>query len=516
MRKLPIYSSISLLMLATIACGDMEYQASDYSDSGWSGAADSGQSENGDDDNDLGSETEADFLKLAPSATNVYVFVVNSARNTVSRISVPELDVLTTEVGIDPTVAVTTQDYSRAVVFNAGSDEVSLIDAETMEVTNVEVRSNFNNMVLSSDGTWALVYNDADLPQGTSTGNLQSFNEISLVNTLTGEHTSMAVGFHPRQVAFTPDSSQVLVVAEGTMAILDLDAETIKPRLVELDEDSLDPAQAEEVVIEPTGQFAFVRQFGEDDLVVVELASETLSRVNIGFNPTDLDLSPDGTLAVVVSRGSNELHILDAQDPLGAKRVVALPEGEILGSLQFSPDGTKGILYTTASPVAHYTTWDVDTDQVKVRDLEKPVESVSVSPTGGTLLVLHSLEDDPETPTSSPFYGQHALTMIDLDSFLANPLLLPAKPSATANSADGLYGYFIMDGVSSLAVLRYEQLLFDEVPLRSDPVHLGVLPESSLAFVNQEHPLGRLSFYEPSTQELQTITGFELNAEIEH
>ena len=509
-----------LAPLALSGCADYALQTAEdgyRGDSGWAGSADSASSENDpNDDTDLGSETEADFLKLAPSATQAYVFVVNSARNTVSRISVPELDVLTTEVGIDPTVAVTTQDYSRAVVFNAGSDEVSLIDAETMEVTHVEVRSNYNNMVLSGDGTWALVYNDADLPQGTSTGNLQYFNEISLVHTLTGEHTSMAVGFHPRQVAFTPDSSQVLVVAEGTMAILDLDAESIKPRLVELDEGSLDPAQAEEIIIEPTGTFAFVRQFGENELVIVELANENLSRVNIGFNPTDLDLSPDGTLAVVVSRGSNELHILDAQDPLGPKSVVALPEGETLGSLQFSPDGTKGILYTTATPVAHYTTWDLETDQVKVRDLEKPVASVSVSPTGGTLLILHSLEDDPETPSSSPFYGQHALTMIDLDSFLANPLLLPAKPSATANSADGLYGYFIMDGVSSLAVLHYEQLLFDEVPLRSAPVHLGVLPESSLAFVNQEHPLGRLSFYEPSTQELQTITGFELNAEIEH
>ena len=461
-----------LAPLALSGCAEFDVRSESASDSSWYGSQDSGMSENDpNDDTDLGSETEADFLKLAPSATQAYVFVVNSARNTVSRISVPELDVLTTDVGIDPTVAVTTQDYSRAVVFNAGSDEVSLIDAETMEVNNVEVRSNYNNMVLSSDGTWALIYNDADLPQGTSTGNLQSFNEISLVHTLTGEHISMAVGFHPRQVAFTPDSSQVLVVAEGTMAILDLDAESIKPRLVELDEGSLDPAQAEEIIIEPTGTFAFVRQFGENELVIVELANENLSRVNIGFNPTDLDLSPDGT---------------------------------------------KGILYTTATPVAHYTTWDLETDQVKVRDLEKPVASVSVSPTGGTLLILHSLEDDPETPSSSPFYGQHALTMIDLDSFLANPLLLPAKPSATANSADGLYGYFIMDGVSSLAVLHYEQLLFDEVPLRSAPVHLGVLPESSLAFVNQEHPLGRLSFYEPSTQELQTITGFELNAEIEH
>ena len=55
--------------------------------------------------------------------------------------------------------------------------------------------------------------------------------------------------------------------------------------------------------------------------------------------------------------------------------------------------------------------------------------------------------------------------------------------------------------------------------LPSEPVHLGVLPEEDTAFVNQSHPLGRLSFYDPDVADgeapLQTITGFELNSAIE-
>ena len=505
-------------ILLTLACADFELSPS-YGpaddNAGWD--ADSGSEyEPGDDTGDYGSETESDFLKLSPTATQAYVFVVNSSRNTVSRISVPELDVLTTEVGVDPKVATTSSDYAKAVVFNAGSDSLSVIDAETMESVEVQIRSNFNNMLLSPDGVWALVYNDADLPTEGSTGYLQSFNEISLVNTETGEHSAMAVGFHPRQARFTPDSGQLVLVAEQWMAVLDLRVTSLTPQLIELSEDELDPPAAEEVLIEPTGRFAFVRQYGETRLAVVDLDEGTLERVDIGLNPTDMDLSADGSQAIVVSRGSGELHLIDTQDPTGPQRIVTLPPGEILGSLLLSPDGTQGVLYTTAAPVARYTTWNLADDTLTVRRLEKPVASASVSPTGGTLLFFHDETNDPDAATTSPFHDKPAITMVDLDSHLQNALVLPTMPSAAANSHDGRFGFFIMDGVSSLAVLRYDHLLFDEIALRSEPVHVGVLPESTYAYVNQEHALGRLSFYDPDTESLQTITGFELNAGIEH
>ena len=53
-------------------------------------------------------EQEDDFLKLEPAATDAYVFVANTSRNTVTRIAVPSLAVLTTEVGKIPTRVVTT------------------------------------------------------------------------------------------------------------------------------------------------------------------------------------------------------------------------------------------------------------------------------------------------------------------------------------------------------------------------------------------------------------------------
>ena len=78
-------------------------------------------------DDGFGSETESDFMSLRPATTNVFVFVANPDRNTVTRIKVPELEVMTAEVGVEPLLVETSSDYTRAVTFNKGSDDISIM-----------------------------------------------------------------------------------------------------------------------------------------------------------------------------------------------------------------------------------------------------------------------------------------------------------------------------------------------------------------------------------------------------
>ena len=78
-----------------------------------------------------------------------------------------------------------------------------------------------------------------------------------------------------------------------------------------------------------------------------------------------------------------------------------------------------------------------------------------------------------------------------------------------------------MEDQPYLEVLDYVTLLPDEIELKSNPVYVGVLPplegdtDEPPAWVSQDHDLGRISFYEPSSDTLETITGFELNSAIE-
>ena len=72
-----------------------------------------------------------------------------------------------------------------------------------------------------------------------------------------------------------------------------------------------------------------------------------------------------------------------------------------------------------------------------------------------------------------------------------------------------------MEGEPYLEILDYSTLIHEQVVLKSLPVFMGALPETNTAFISQEHRLGRISFFDADTDELNTITGFELNADIE-
>ncbi len=464
-----------------------------------------------------GGEVEDAFFGLAPSASPVYLFIANPDRDTLTRVTVPSLQVITTTVGDRPIQVQTTADYQRAVTFNEAGDSVSIVDAESLAVQTVAVRSGFNRMALSPDGRFVLCWHDSDSTETESNDEgAQSFNEVSLVDTQTLAHTPMVVGFNPRDVQFTADSGLAVIVSDAYLAMVDLSATSPAPRRVAISEDLVDPPLAEEVLLTPDGRYAFVRQYGASELGLVDLRTAQVDRIAVGDNPTDLDLTPDGLRAVAVARDSRELWLYDLADPYAAAKVVELPSGESLGSVVMSPDGRRGLLYSTVSGSSRYATWELDSDEITVRALVKPVRAMGVSPDGRTALVFHDKANG-DTPADSVFYNQYALTMIAMDEdFFSNPLRLPAEPMGYAHSDDGARGYLVMEDEALLEVLEYDSLLYEEVLLKSAALHVGTVPTTTLAWVNQEHELGRLSFYDPDTGALQTLTGFELNAGIEY
>jgi DNA-binding beta-propeller fold protein YncE len=516
----------TLPWLALMGCADNNLlfeqdNADGASDTGGRSEADADADADADDG---ASEDESDPFTLAPAETDVYVFVANPDRDTITRVNVYSLEVRTTSVGSHPSLVKTTADYTKAVVFTDGDDSVSILDASTLAQTVVKVRANFNQMVMSPNGKWVALFHDvaAERADDPPSSGLVSYNEVSFVELDTGKHFPMAVDYNPREIRFTPDSRLATVVTDTSLGIVDLTLPTPAPRLVPVTDDLVDPPKAEEVVIAPDGSYAFVRQFGATEIAVVDLLVDKVERVPVGDNPTDLDLSPDGTHAVVVSRGTQQVYVLDVADPFAPPEILDLPVGEEFGSVLFDPTGRQAIVYTTAQRVDRYATWTLDDNEFTVRSLVKPVRSMAITPTGGSLMVFHTREDAPDADAASPFYGRWALTLVSLADYRSNPLRLPAEPVGFANSNNGRYGYFIMTGQRFLEALDYTTLLYDEIPLKSVPLFVGVLPDLDLsdgdeppAWASQEHELGRMSFFDPDDQSVETITGFELNSRVE-
>ena len=397
---------------------------------------------------------EDQFALRPPAQTDVYVFVANPLRNTVTRINVRTLRVDTTTVGTDPQIVLTTPDYDTAVVFNRGDETVTLIDAHTLDRRTVPVRSNMNDMVLSPDGAYAVLWHNRarERPDDPDPEGLQSFNEASFVNIATGEHHPMAVGFNPRGVRFTPDGGLAVVVADAYLATVDLGVSDPHPTLIELVPDVLTPPSAEEVIVAADGSFAWVRQFGATELLVVDLDTGAVTGVPAGINPTDLDLSHDGTQAIAVARGSEQLFVFEADNPSAPPQIFDMPLGSPYGSLLVDPAGLKGILYTTATLAEQYAVWDRVSGEIRQRDLVKPVRSVAVNPTGEALMIFHPEEDGPDTQPL--FAGSWAITLVDLGDLRTNPLRLPAEPTSYANGTDGTWGFFIMEDLPYLRGAR--------------------------------------------------------------
>ncbi len=499
-------------------------------DSGFTAAADvSGTSTGAPAPQDGGSETEpppeieVDFYALAPAQTDVYVFVANPGRGTVTRVNAASLEVITVPVGSNPSSVLTTPDYRTAAVFNEGDDTVSLIDADTLDVLTVSVRPDLNRMVMSPDGSWVALWHDVTLqdPDDPLDG-LVAFNEVSFVEVRTGRHEPLAVGNYPHGIEWTPDGSLALVVSDEQLALVDLTVEQLSRELIALSDDLVDPPAAEEVVLAPDGSYAFVRQFGAQDLAVVDLAARSVERVAAGDNPTDLDLTADGTRAVLVARDANQLWTYDVADPYAPADVLDLPDTMVSGSVTLDPSGRYGILYSNAVMQAVYAVWDVETGEVTPRSLVKPVQSVSISATGTGLLVFHTQDNQPELDPDDLFYDASAMTMVDLADFGKTDIWLPSTLKGYALSDNGAFGYFVLEGEPVLGVLDWGRLMVDEVTLSSDPVFIGAMPDldpsdddEPPAWVSQEHELGRMSFYDPDSGVISTLTGFELNSEIE-
>ena len=470
-----------------------------------------------------GPEVEDDFLALPPAQTDAFVFVANPARDTVTRITVDSLDVITTDVGRDPQIALTTEDFQRAVVFNRGDASISVLQTNSLAQTVVPVRDNLNQMRLSPSGTYAVLWHDiaAQMADDPEPEGLQSFNEASFVDLDTGEHFPMAVGFNPKQVVFTPDETLAAVVSDGTLAVVDLTTRPLLPELIALSDDLVPPI-AEEIELSPSGDWAFVRQFGTDEILIVDLVHRTVDAIPVGANPTDMDLTPDGSQAVVMARGSSELWVLDSTNPYAAPQVIPVPPTLSAGAIRIASDGGHALLYTTASLVDRLGVWDLATGAIDEFGLVKPIGAVGIVNNGDSAVVFHTQLDMPDADASDPFFGQWAMTAIDLRDGRETPLLLPSQPLGYSLSDSSKLAYFTMKGEQYLEVIDFDSLLPEQLPLRSDPVFLGVLPDldpddgtEPSAWVSQDYELGRISFYDPNSDALETITGFELNSEVE-
>jgi len=491
---------------------------------------------------------ELAYRFLAPKASRDYVFVPNETLDTVSKIDADTLAITSVPVCDRPTRLEAVEQLNMAVVLCQNSDELGVIHAddvndrgETVDTTVfMDIDQRMNTLTLAPDARYAFAYfTYSGLEDGDPTGSLQT---LSMVRTAQNNEAffSLSVGFQIRSITYrtAKDFNGLLqvthayVVTDTGISVLELasiDGDQVLP-VIPVSPHHLDDPLDREVQVTPSGEYAVVRDMGVAEFYIVRLSDGEITTVPIDAPATDVDLFPsdgsptaDEDRALLVVREANE--VLDVSvEAVFAEPSLLTPVnagGTVKGLASIGPDGRYAVLYTTLGGLDELTIVDTADTTVPARilPLRKSIVGAAISADGGFAIVLHPSESAEGLDGPAAIVAQSpGYSIVDLESGFTRLVLsdAPVEDLTFWTGDEGTAHAYLSfnDEVRKLwAVDRITLDTFAVSPLQlgSPPSDLGRVTGRGRVWVNQEHPVGRMTFIDVASGEPKTVTGFELN-----
>jgi DNA-binding beta-propeller fold protein YncE len=478
-------------------------------------------------------EVERTTLGVEPQTVDNFLYVLNPDLDTVSKIDFtllgPDVKITTIPVGHHPSLIRACRSSSAAciaqspVVLNRGDDTVSIIDVQTDITQTVEIRKSLNQIVLSPTGEYAVAFWDQILADEENDqlvlSGSGSNNGITLVDTDGAQSKSWAIGLDPSVVRFTPDGERAVILSVSLVSVLNLGTglDDVIPFPIAIGDFSSNVLTPTDIEITNDGLYAYILTEETAGVFIVDLATGDVGELALDARPSDIDLAPDGDLALLTMRGTTDTtsRVLfiepDADSPTILEEVSS---DRIFG--QSVIVGDMALLFTNSPSYRLEEITLLDIPDRRITDtlvLVKPVQHVFAAPDDETCLIGHRMVAG-DSPISSDFYNNHeTVTMMSLSPpYSFNPIALEGTPASFAFTDSGRHGLIMLPNVKSLVILDLQTRLDSSVLLETTPVYMGSLPGIENAFVSETHSLGRISFIDAETMEKDTITGFALNA----
>lgn len=501
---------------------------------------------------------EVEYELGDPVSSLRFVYVAMTELDALARIDGITRAVTSVPVGERPEVVATAPGSDTAVVLDGLNGTATIVrprgetsddpDSDPLDdQITFATLPHLNRVVIDPTGRRAVAWFDlqkaiADAGGLDAVDRIGSFQDVTILSLAADEPgaVDLTVGFRPRDVAFDDSGTRAFVITDDGISIIDLAAAlageliTAAPIAITAGPTTTAP----DVSVVPGGDHAVVRQDDIAELRVVHTAGPDIGQtLIIPFDtaPSDVDLSPDGDRAYAVLRESAQLAIIDipgdAVDPTGVE-LIELGEAAA-GSLVLSRDGRRGALFTNATAREQITVIDLDTPDF-TRDtwpLQKSVRTAHFDPSGDKLLVVHAkAAGDPDDATSFDEFidRSHGYSALDVATGFAKLQITPVETTGVAFAPDAPRAYVILDssagdtgdtGDDSASVAEVQTIELDTgvvraLELGSPPDAVGVLPDAAVAFVSQRHPLGRITFIDIATDQVRTLTGFDLNSRV--
>jgi hypothetical protein len=455
-----------------------------------------------------GEEVEERSTFQSPVVTGSYLWSPNPLSGKVALISAETLSTRVLAAGLLPThlAAVPSgDDTAAAIVINRGTSDASyfrLVDDNVL-TSRIQLHVGANQWAISPSGRFAVAWS---LSEATEFDPIDGNQELSIIDlTLENPQARRAtVDIRPELVVFDEKEETLIVVSDFSITLLELDG-TGKSSV------PLPQGQGRDVSITRDGKHALVRREGEATVEILALdGSATVTTLVLPGPITDLDLSETGRAIAVVRSSSTMVtfFVADVLEDLAAFDTLTLPD-QIIGSVELSQDGLTAVLYTNGADSASVSVIDLregpDYLSHSTLDTQSPVLHVTLSP-GGAYAVARA------KGTEGSRAG--AFTVLALNEQKFPRVLGTGAPIMHVSLQDD---YGIVTASDSLGhethLIALESLQVDAVKLSSAPISAGVLPGLPIGFAAQDHPEGRVTFFDMATANAQTLTGFELSAE---
>ncbi|NLH50572.1 MAG: hypothetical protein GX444_18510 [Myxococcales bacterium] len=439
-----------------------------------------------------------------PQVCQGAVYVLASDYDFVSRIDAETLEIKTITVGREPKILTATPDCSQLLTLNAKDDSVSIISLPGNEVQTLDIRPGLNSLAVSPSGNYALAYYSF-----TDDGqDYQGYGEISIVDLRDRTVRSLAVGFPPDSVLYTNDERALLVSTTilGLVRLTDGHFETLPTGL------DIDAGQRiRKAAVSADSSYAFILAEAATDLLSIDLSSLEIEELELGCYPTDMDVAAEGDITLLLCRGTGQILVLDNGD----LSLDAYETDEVVGSGELTADGRQAVLFTNSESIERVHLFSPADGKLTTYYTVKPLVGAAIAPDDRTAVLFHEGGDgQPLDDFDQYFDGQEAISIFNLKNGLINPVETAVRATTVSFGSDGHYAVVPQPNRQKLLLLDLQRGLVDVLATPSLPLDAGLIDDLALVYVLQDHPLGRISFFDTQTLAVRTVTGFLLNGQI--
>ena len=467
-------------------------------------------------------EEELESSFSAPVATGKFVWIANPTSGRVAYINAATLEINVVEAGHAPTyiAAVPDADEDVAIILNVLSKDATILRAkgEALAAESLPVPSSGNAWTISDDGRWAIAWTDSRRVENADP--IDGFQDITVLDLTQGasKSTALTVGYRPVAVAFNTTSTRAFAVTQDGITAVSLEGdEPTVTQNIKLSDQVADDATTRDVEITPDGSYALVRRDGEAQISVFSLADGARTDIALPAPATDLDLSPDGSVAVAVVRDTGEVGLLPIPGILANPAAFPLikVENALIGSTSLAAESPLAFLYTNAVPSSVLAVLDTSKAAPAPHFIQlwAPIQAVFPARDAAHAIVLHETIEGggsqyPAAVSVVPVAIDLPAKITGLDAPPVSVAIAPAGHRALIATGDADHPSY------RLYVASMPSLQVAKFPLASEPIAAGIVAGADRGFVAQKHPDGRITFVDFKTGEVRTLTGFELATQV--